>query len=368
VPALSKLSDPALGKRLLARVGERAARLAGRLGRRPVLMEVCGTHTVAISRSGLRSLLEETLELRSGPGCPVCVTAAEDLDAAIALARLPGVTVATFGDMVRVPGSASSLEEERARGARVQVVYSPLEAVELADSRPDEEVVFLGAGFETTAPLTALCLIEAHRRRLPNFSVLSLHKLVPPALKALLADPDLGIDGLLLPGHVSAIIGRQAYGFIAGEYGVPAVISGFESLDILGAIYFLLEMLEKGEPEVLNGYTRVVKEEGTRQARAVMAECFGVTAASWRGLGEIPASGLRLQGDYVTYDAAARFPVPKKPARPRAGCRCEDLLKGKLTPPECPLFARSCTPARPVGPCMVSSEGACAAYYQYERT
>lgn len=365
---LSKFGDPALGKKLLARVSERAARLAGRLGRRPVFMEVCGTHTMAISRSGLRSLLKETMELRSGPGCPVCVTAAEDLDKAITLAQLPGVTVATFGDMVRVPGSTSSLDQERARGAQVQVVYSPAEAVELATANQEGEVIFIGVGFETTAPLVALCLVEAQRRRLRNFSVLSLHKLVPPALKALLADPQLGIDGLILPGHVSAIIGRKAYDFIAREYGIPAVVSGFESLDILGAIYFLLDMLEKGEPAVVNGYTRVVKEKGNRHARAVMEKCFEVTAASWRGLGEIPASGLRLQDDYVTYDAAARFSVPQKPARPRLGCRCGEILKGKLTPPECPLFAQGCTPARPAGPCMVSSEGACAAYYQYERT
>lgn len=367
-----KLRDPVLGKKFLSRIISRAEALAGRLGRRPVFMEVCGTHTEAISRSGLRSLLRKTADLRSGPGCPVCVTAEEDIEAVINLARLPGIVVATFGDLVRVPGAFSSLEEERARGARVQVVYSPAQALDLAGAGPGREVVFLGAGFETTAPLTAVCLKEARRRGIKNFSVFSLHKLIPPALVALLGDSGTAPDGLLLPGHVSAVIGRAAYDFLARDYGVPAVVTGFEPLDILEGIWLLLEMLEKGRPEVKNAYPRAVREKGNPRAQAVLEECFEPGPAAWRGLGEIPGSGLHLKGEYRTGDARARFPLPRPQARAGAGaktgCRCGELLRGRLTPPECPLFGRSCTPVRPAGPCMVSSEGACAAYYRYERS
>lgn len=368
---LDRLRDPVLGRKLAALVVEKAVRVAERLGRPPVFMEVCGTHTTAISRLGLRSLLGGVLELRSGPGCPVCVTSAGDLDRVLALARLPGVTVATYGDMVRVPGSLSSLEKEKARGARVQVVYSPVQAVELARAATDQEVIFIGVGFETTAPLVALSIAEARQSGVENFSVLSLHKLVPPALGMLLHDSELNIDGMLLPGHVCAVTGCKTFDFIALDFSLPAVVAGFEALDILGAVYRLLEMLESGMPTVVNDYARVVRDEGNPRAFELMQTTFAVGPANWRGFSAIPASGLYLRPEYNDYDAEKKFPGQAvengASAHERTGCRCSDLLKGRLTPPQCPLFGKVCTPSRPVGPCMVSSEGACAAYYQYEK-
>ncbi|MCL6639629.1 MAG: hydrogenase formation protein HypD [Firmicutes bacterium] len=366
--ALDKLRDPDLAARLADRVRGMAARAAERLGRPVVIMEICGTHTTAISRTGLRGLVAGSLILLSGPGCPVCVTGAADIERMISLARIPGVSVATFGDMIRVPGVHSSLEEERARGADVRLIYSPADAVRLAEVLSEREVVFLGAGFETTAPLTALALAAAVDRRLKNFSVYSVHKLVPPALRALLAGGEIAVDGLLLPGHVCSITGRAAFDFVAVDYGIPAVVAGFEPLDILGSWYLLLEMILAGRPAVVNGYTRVVSEDGNPKARQALFGQFTIDEALWRGLGSIPGSGLFLKRAVADFDARRRFPFPDPPAGEKpGGCRCGDLLKGKITPRECPLYAGPCTPARPAGPCMVSSEGACAAYYHYER-
>lgn len=365
---LDKLRDPGLGKRLAGKVGELASRAAERLGRPAVLMEVCGTHTAAISRSGLRGLLVGRLELRSGPGCPVCVTNSADIDKMVALSRIPNVMVATFGDMVRVPGVNSSLEQERARGARVKVVYSPADAVNLAEANPDKEVIFLGVGFETTAPLVALSIAEAVQRGLKNYSVLPAHKLVPPVLAALLSGGEVGVDGLILPGHVSAVTGRAAFDFIGRDFGIPAVIAGFEPLDILGSVYRLLEQTLSGRAQTVNDYGRVVREEGNTGARRVMERFFDPGGAIWRGFGFIPGSGLSIKKDYASYDAGNRFPV-RLPSSPRKdGCLCGDLLKGKIYPDGCPLFAVACTPFQPVGPCMVSSEGACAVYYHYEKS
>lgn len=357
---------PDLARGLLDTVQRQAARLAGRLGRRVVLMEVCGTHTVAISRSGMRAALASCLELKSGPGCPVCVTDYADIDAMIALARLPEVTVATFGDMLRVPGSHGSLEEERARGARVQVFYSPLDTVAWAAVHPERQVVFLGVGFETTAPGVALALEAARQRGLPNFSLFSSHKLVPPVMRALVEDPHLAVDGFILPGHVSVITGRQAFDFLAAEYGKPAAVAGFEPVDILAAVGELLKQLASGRAAVANTYTRVVREDGNPVAREVLGRYFEPDAASWRGIGNVPASGLALRPEYGAWDARRRFPVEVPPPRIPPGCRCGELLKGYIIPPDCRLFGRACTPEHPVGPCMVSSEGACAAYYQWE--
>lgn len=368
MPVLAKLQNTALARELAARAASLAALLAERLGRRPFLMEVCGTHTAVISRSGIRSLLKDAVELRSGPGCPVCVTATQDLDAVINLARLPGVTVATFGDMLRVPGSVSSLEEERARGAGVEIIYSPAGALELAGANPRREVVLIGAGFETTAPLVALAITKAKQRRIRNFSVFSLHKQVPPVLQALLSGPKTALDGLLLPGHVSAVTGRRVFDFIASVFGVPAVVTGFEPVDILGAVLILLELLLRGKPAVVNGYTRVVREDGNPLAREMIQTCFYSGPALWRGFGPIPESGLNLRQSCRHYNAALKFPLPGPAIQVRKDCRCGDLLKGRITPPQCPLFAHTCTPVHPAGPCMVSSEGACAVYYQLERT
>ncbi len=336
-----------------------------RFGFRASFMEVCGTHTMAISRAGLRPLLAERVELVSGPGCPVCVTSEADIGRAIALAGLEGVSLATFGDMMRVPGPRGTLSEAASRGAAVKVVYSPLEALHLAREDPGRRVVFLGVGFETTAPAVAASLLTARRDGVGNFFVLSLHKLVPPALRALLEMEDFAIDGFLLPGHVSAVLGAMAYSFLADEYGVPGVVAGFEAADILRALCMLMEMKRAGKASVAVEYTRAVKEEGNPRARAVMEEVFEPTDAEWRGLGIIPASGLRLREEFRAHDAGAWEVESPAPADDR-GCRCGDVLCGKIRPAECPLFARACTPENPVGPCMVSTEGTCASYYLYD--
>lgn len=350
---------------LLAKIKNLAAALADNLGRLPVIMEVCGTHTVALARTGLRSLLADYLDLRSGPGCPVCVTAPEEIDYMLALARQPKVIIATFGDMMRVPGSNGSLEKARIDGACIHICYSPREALTLAREHPEAEVVFLGIGFETTAPTVALAVKEAAALRLKNFTLYSAHKVVPPALDALIAEPNLKLDGLLLPGHVSAILGRRAFNFLAKKYKMPAVVAGFEVLDILGALLEILLMLQRGTWDVINAYPRVVTEEGNVKAQIIMREVFVLAPANWRGLGLIPLSGLQISPLYRNFDAARRWPMKFTPVPPPKGCVCGDILKGRHLPPECPLFGHRCTPVHPVGPCMVSSEGSCAAYFRY---
>lgn len=350
------------------RLGQALLKHINQLADRPVrLMEVCGTHTMAIASLGIRRALNPQLRLISGPGCPVCVTPQEELDAAIHLARNPGVTVATFGDMLRVPGSSTSLEKIAAAGGDVRVVYSPLEALRLAEQNPQRTVVFLGVGFETTAPLIAAAVITARKRGIANFSVLPLLKTIPEALRFIASAPDIQVDGFLLPGHVSTIIGVQPYEFLVKEFARPCCIAGFELLDILEGILILLERLRSGRPEqVAIQYSRSVRREGNRTARQLLAEVFEPTDAVWRGLGRIAGSGLRLRDRYAEFDARTKFAIPAPTARVIKGCRCGEVLLGIISPPECDLFARSCTPEEPVGPCMVSSEGACAAYYRYE--
>lgn len=335
------------------------------LGESAKLMEVCGTHTMAISKFGLRSLLSPQVELVSGPGCPVCVTSDEDIDRAIALAGMPDVILATFGDMMKVPGSEGSLADAAARGASVEVVYSPLEALEIAHREGGKRVVFLGVGFETTAPAVAATLLRAAEEGAKNFFLLSFHKLVPPALRALASLPDFEIDGFILPGHVSTIIGAEAYSFLPSEFGIPCVITGFEPTDILQAIYLLLRM-RKESPSVQVEYSRAVRPGGNPKALRVMDRVFERTDAQWRGLFEIPNSGLALKRGYGQHDAGAWEVELPQPVGDR-GCRCGDVLCGKIKPGQCPLFAKKCTPEDPVGPCMVSSEGTCASYYLYER-
>jgi len=361
-------NDPEIGKRILQELTGLAEKAACELGRPPVLMEICGTHTVAISRSGIRSLLKDFLVLKSGPGCPVCVTDQSDIDRIILLSRQPGVVIATFGDMLRVPGTDSSLEQERARQAKVEIFYSPLEAVDFAEKYPGEQVVFLGIGFETTTPAIALSIRQARKQGLPNYSVFSVHKVVPPVMSVLLNDPELGVDGFILPGHVCTITGRKAFDFISADYNKPAVIAGFESVDVLEAICLLLKQIIQRQARTVNGYARLVQEEGNKKAREIMNQVFSPADVCWRGFGIVEGSGLKINQDYVDYDASLRFPVETDAVSPQSnfGCACGDVLKGKINPGDCPLFAKRCTPLWPVGPCMVSSEGACAAYYQYE--
>ena len=344
---------------------------------RPVrLMEFCGGHTHAILRFGIPDLLPPTVELRSGPGCPVCVTAATDLDRAIALAQVPDVILTTFGDMIRVPGSSSppigggqrgggTLAQAKAEGADVRVVYSPLDALRFARQNPDRPVIFLGVGFETTAPMVASAVLAAEAEGLENFYVFSTHKLTPPATHAILDAGEVALDGIIGPGHVTTIIGSDGWRFLPDDYGIPCAIAGFEPLDILRAVLALVEMAEDGQPNVDNTYARSVRPEGNVAAQRVLERVFEIAGAEWRGFGTVPASGLRLREPYARFDAARAFPVEVPPAREPPGCRCGEILRGVLLPTECPLFAQVCTPQSPVGPCMVSAEGACAAYYRY---
>jgi hydrogenase expression/formation protein HypD len=328
-------------------------------------MEVCGTHTMAIYQHGIRALLPEKIRLISGPGCPVCVTPVGYVDHAVALARRPETIIATFGDMVRVPGSSSSLIREQAAGASIKVVYSPLDAVALAEQQPDQCVVFLGVGFETTAPTIAGAVVTARRKGLTNFMVLCAHKTIPTPMAVLADDPGLKVDGYLCPAHVSAIIGAEAYRPLAEQLRVPCVITGFEPLDILQGVLMLARQIVTGAARVETQYRRVVRPEGNPRAQALLAEVFEACAANWRGIGTIPGSGLQLRQDYAAFDAALQLPVTVESPREHAGCRCGEILKGKLRPADCPLFRTVCTPEEPVGACMVSSEGTCAAEYKY---
>ena len=357
----TEFRDPAVAQKLLAQVRQAVSGFAGTM----TLMEVCGTHTMAIYQHGIRSLLPESIRLISGPGCPVCVTPVDYVDHAVALARRPGTLVATFGDMVRVPGSTSSLLQEKARGADVRVVYSPLDAVTLAQRHPERTIVFLGVGFETTTPTIAGSIIEAKRRGVANFFVLGAHKTIPGPMAVLADDPQLKVDGYLCPAHVSAIIGAEAYEPLARDHKVPCVVTGFEPLDMLQGVAMRARQVVAGEAKVEIQYSRVVKREGNARAREILYEVFEPGDARWRGIGVIPGSGLGIRAAYAAFDAARQLPVVVEESREHAGCLCGEILKGKVTPKECPLFRRACTPENPVGACMVSSEGTCAAEYKY---
>lgn len=355
--------NPAAAATIQGRLAELAAGLQP-AGRRVNVMEVCGTHTMAIARYGIRDVLPANVELISGPGCPVCVTPASYIDVAIALAE-KGMIVVSFGDMLAVPGANSTLAECRARGGTVEVCYNPMRAVELAETNPTREVVFLAIGFETTiAPV--ICLVDqAERRSLKNLSLLTAFKLVPPALHALLSDPSIRIDAFLCPAHVSAIIGADAYLPFAEQYRVPCVVAGFEPLDILYGMQGILEQIQRGVAEVANEYARVVTPGGNRKAQEIMATYLQPVDAAWRGIGVIPQSGLGLKTEYAAYDAERRHGMTVELGNENPACSCGEVLKGKMKPPACALFGTGCTPDHPVGPCMVSAEGTCAAYYKY---
>ena len=331
------------------------------------IMEVCGTHTMSAASFGLRSLLPAGVELVSGPGCPVCVTDQHDIDLYLALGSLPDIIMTTFGDMLRVPGSFTSLDRLRAQGCDTRLVYSPLDALEIARGSSEKEIIFLGVGFETTVPAVALAIATAAKENLGNFSVFSVHKTMPSALRALLSAGEIRVSGLLLPGHVTTIIGCAAYDFIAGELGIPCAVAGFEPVDMLLGVRSILAQIESGKSRVDNVYSRAVTGEPNHRAVELIKEVFMPCDASWRGLGVISGSGLEIAPRYSSLDARKRFTdvlaaVPPAAASP---CLCGAILRGQMTPAECPQFGTDCTPTHPIGPCMVSSEGACAAAFRY---
>jgi hydrogenase expression/formation protein HypD len=337
-----------------------------RISQTPVrLMEVCGTHTVSIFRSGIRSVLPQYISLLSGPGCPVCVTDQNEIDAFIELAGIEGAIVTTFGDLMRVPGTRSSLLKERAEGRDVRMVYSTMDAVDMARKNPDRPVIFLGVGFETTAPTIAAAVLAARQQRLSNFSVFSAHKLVPPALEALMSLCETKIDGFILPGHVSVIIGLDGYRGFFDHHVMPGVISGFEPVDILQTITMLVEQIENRRPALENAYGRAVTATGNLTAQKILQNVFETADVAWRGLGVIPHSGLKFKDGWAEFDAEQRYDLRLPVAKEPPGCACGDILTGNKIPPECALYKTVCTPIDPVGPCMVSSEGTCAAYYKY---
>jgi hydrogenase expression/formation protein HypD len=352
-------------RELVQGLAGRIRRLVSGCGRTMTFMEVCGTHTMAIYRFGLRTMLPPEIRLISGPGCPVCVTPNDYLDQAIAICRLPEVITVTFGDMMRVPGSSSSLMEERAKGADIRIVYSPLDAVSIAAKNRDKKVVFLGVGFETTAPTVAGSILAAEAQGLENYFVLASHKTIPIPMQVLTSDPELALDGYICPAHVSAIIGADAYRPLAETYHTPCVITGFEPADMLQGILMLAEQVLAGKSRVEIQYRRVVRPEGNLKAQAILSQLFIPSDVAWRGVGVIPGSGLSLREEYRRFDAEKMLPVEVEPTKEHPGCSCGEILKGKMAPSECALFGTVCTPERPVGACMVSSEGSCAAAYRY---
>lgn len=349
---------------------ELVKKLAGVLKNRKLsdeirIMEVCGTHTAEFFKTGVKDLFPENLTLIDGPGCPVCVTPNSYLDLAIEIAKKYNVILATFGDMIKVPSSYSSLAKEKASGMDIRIVYSPMDALRMAEENPGREVIFLSVGFETTAPSEAIIIMEAEKKGIKNFSVLSGNKLTPPAVDALLSADEVRIDGFIIPGHVSAVIGREPWNFIAVKYSKPGVIAGFEAHDLIIGVLSLIDLLEKKEVKVTNEYKTVVKENGNPNALKIIDTVFEICPEVWRGIGELPGSGLRIRERYSSFDAKEKFPATPPPVKEHAGCRCGDLLRGIITPPECPMFDKVCSPENAIGPCMVSGEGPCSAYYKY---
>jgi len=342
-----------------------AAKIAETAGDQPInLMEVCGTHTMAIARFGIKELLPSNVKLISGPGCPVCVTPNHYIDHAIALSREPNIIIATFGDMIRVPGSTSSFEKEKADGRNIQIVYSPLDSIELAKKNPDKEVVFLSVGFETTIPTIASTLLMAKAQGITNLSYLTANKVVPPALEALIQG-ELKLNGFILPGHVSTIIGAKAYEKVVSHYHIPCSIAGFEPTDMMAAILDLVEQTINNDPKLSIKYRRVVTQEGNLKAQQAIKDVFESCDAEWRGVGTIPGSGLKLRKEFESFDASQKFNVDVEETRIDKGCICGSILQGLKSPADCPLFGKKCLPENPVGACMVSSEGTCAAHYKY---
>ena len=329
------------------------------------LMEVCGTHTVAIFRSGIRQVLPENVELISGPGCPVCVTNDDYIDKAIEYARKKGFVVATFGDMLKVSGTRSNLSAAVAEGADVRVVYSPLDSLTLAKENQRKKIIFLAVGFETTAPTQAATVLAAKAQGIENLFMLSAQKLVPPALRFLLGDAAVKVDGFLLPGHVAVVIVARAFNFLSEEFQVPSTVAGFEADEILTALVSLLEQLDSGRAEVVNDYRAVVKAEGNVAAQKILSQVYEVADAEWRGIGMIPSSGLRMREEFAAFDIERVEPIELERAEKKSVCRCGEVLRGVINPTACPLFGKACQPLHAIGPCMVSVEGVCAAWFKY---
>ena len=327
-------------------------------------MEVCGGHTMAIHRFGLTSLLPPNIHLISGPGCPVCVSSQHFIDMAMAFSRIPDVIITTYGDLIRVPGSSTSLEKERASGSDIRIIYSVLESLEIAKNNPEKNIIFLGIGFETTAPATAAAIIQAKKDSISNFFVVSAHKVMPPVMKALVEE-GVKIDGFIAPGHVSAITGTDIYNELASVYGLGVVVTGFEPSDLMHAILMLAVQIESMTQKVEVQYQRVVHKEGNKIAQKLLNEVFVPGDDSWRGLGIIPLSGLKIRDDFSSFNAEKHFHVEIPESKEPKGCICGQILRGLKTPDDCPLFAKKCTPSDPVGACMVSGEGTCATYYKY---
>ena len=358
---MTRAEEKALAARLVAEIG----RMADAAGRKLRFMEVCGTHTVAIFRAGLRQMLPERVELVSGPGCPVCVTPDDYMDKAIAYAKREDVIITTFGDMLKVPGSKSSLAEAQAEGSDIRIVYSPMDSLTVARENPEKKVVFLAVGFETTAPTAAATVLAAKEEGLKNLYMLSAQKLVPPALRALLSDPLVKVDGFILPGHVSVITGTGVYQFLAEEYRMPGVVTGFEPVQILRSLYRLMQQAAAGEARIENEYESVVQAGGSPVAQRVTDMVYEEADAWWRGIGRIPKSGLKMREAFADFDIERLIPLDVPVEENKPGCRCGEVLRGIVTPRACPLFGRACVPTHAVGPCMVSVEGVCAAWYKY---
>ncbi len=357
---IDEFRNPKLAKQMVQVIHKLAAKLD-----KPIsIMEVCGSHTVAMFRYGIRKILPDNIRVIAGPGCPVCVTSQQDIDQAIGICEYDDTIITTFGDMIKVPGTKTTLRQMQADGRDVRVVYSTLNALEFARNNKDKKIIHIAVGFETTIPTVAAALLRARQEKLNNFFVLSSHKIIPPALKVLVASPKSEISGFLLPGHVSTIIGTKPYEFLVKKYKIPCVVAGFEALDILQSIAMLLAQQINKKPKVEVQYARCVNPQGNQVAQNMIDQVFKVSDVQWRGLGLMKKSGLVLRPAYKAFDAMGHFPVKTFPVK-KTACRCGDVLQGIITPPQCPLFKKTCNPNMPIGPCMVSSEGACSAYYRY---
>ncbi|MEH7441574.1 hydrogenase formation protein HypD [Bacillus sp. JJ1122] len=363
---LKQSSSTEICRPLADAVKEKAREFFRIHGRKPAFMEVCGSHTMALARSGVKQAIADEVNLISGPGCPVCVTDQKSIDAMIALAEGEGRIICTFGDMMRVPGSKQTLLSAKTAGKDIRVLYSPMDAIKIAEQQPDKEIVFLGVGFETTIPILSLLIDEAASKGLENFSVWMTTKLVEPILRHLLALGEIQLDGFLLPGHVSIVIGEDSYCYLAEEYRVSGVITGFEPAELLSGIYKLLNLAISNEIKIVNDHRAIVTKKGNLLAQEWMRKYFKFSDEAWRGIGIIPESGLDLKKEFAKYDAKKRFKV--NPGEPRkTKCRCGEVIRGVISPNECSLFGKACKPLNPIGPCMVSAEGSCSAHYQFMR-